>query len=291
MNSAELTDRALVRIDGEVATEFLQNLITCDVEKLVEGEATFGALLMPQGKILFDFFCVKTGTGYLFDISESLTADFIKRMTFYKLRTPVEIAAADDSLKVFAAWNNSDKFDLDDIDIEDGFAFIDPRLTAMGARIFSSVFEASAGLNDYNGHRIARGMPAGGGDYAFGEAFPHDAMMDQFENEGTGVAFSKGCYVGQEVVSRMQHRGTARRRIIIIKAEQALPEPGTPIDADGKAIGTIGSTNESQGLAMMRLDRLSKAIAAGNPISADGIALTAQLPQWSSLSLHDDASS
>ncbi len=291
MNSAELTDRALVRIDGEAATEFLQNLITCDVEKLVEGAATFGALLTPQGKILFDFFCIKTGAGYLFDICESLKADFIKRMTFYKLRTPVEIAAADDNLKIFSAWNDSGNFDLDDIDIEDGFAFIDPRLTAMGARIFSTGFEANTGLNDYNAHRIARGMPAGGEDYGFGEAFPHDAMMDQFENEGTGVAFSKGCYVGQEVVSRMQHRGTARRRIIIIKAEHTLPDPGTAIDADGKAIGTIGSTNGNQGLAMMRLDRLSKAIAAGNAISAAGMALTAQLPQWSNLSLHVDASS
>lgn len=148
--------------------------------------------------------------------------------------------------------------------------------------------KTTAQIEDYAAHRIALGMPEGGEDYAYGDTFPHDAMMDQFENKGAGVAFTKGCYVGQEVVSRMQHRGTARRRVVMISGDQPLPETGTAIEADGKSIGAIGSHLAENGLAMVRLDRLSKAIANGDPISCKGVVLTAQLPKWSALSLSVD---
>ncbi len=291
MKTAHLTDRALVRIDGEVAVDFLQNLITCDVEQLVEGEANFGALLTPQGKVLFDFFCVRTGTGFLFDIASDLQAYFIKRMTFYKLRTPVEIAAMDDDFKVFAAWAGLEKPDMDDVDIEDGHAFYDPRLAKMGIRMITSAQETNADIADFQQHRLAAGMPEGGSDYAFGDTFPHDAMMDQLENEGAGVAFTKGCYVGQEVVSRMQHRGTARRRIVMISADQELPQSGSSIVAGGKSIGTIGSCQSKNGLAMMRIDRLASAIENGDEVSSDGIVLQTQLPEWTNLSLNKDQKS
>ena len=291
MKLAQLTNRALVRIDGEVAVDFLQNLITCDVEQLIEGEASFGALLTPQGKILFDFFCVRTGTGFLFDIASELQADFIKRMTFYKLRTPVEIAAVNDDYKVYAAWDSLETPDMDDVDIEDGHAFYDPRLAKMGIRMIISVQETNAEALDYKQHRLAVGMPESGSDYAFGDTFPHDAMMDQFENKGAGVAFTKGCYVGQEVVSRMQHRGTARRRIIMIIADQELPQSGSSIEAGGKSIGTIGSTQSTNGLAMVRIDRLANAIENGDEVSSEGIVLQTRLPEWTSLSLNKDQDS
>ncbi len=285
MKTAHLTDRALVSIDGDVAVDFLQNLITCDVEQLIEGEAIFGALLTPQGKIMFDFFCVRTGTGFLFDIASDLQADFIKRMTFYKLRTPVEIAAMNEDFKIFAAWVGLEKPDMDEVDIEDGHAFYDPRLAKMGIRMITSMQETNAEIADYKQHRLALGMPEGGSDYAYGDTFPHDAMMDQFENEGAGVAFTKGCYVGQEVVSRMQHRGTARRRIVMIGADQKMPQTGSSIEAGGKSIGTIGSCQSNSGLAMMRIDRLASAIENGDEISSEGIVLQTQLPEWTSLSL------
>ena len=288
MKTAHLTNRTLVRIDGEVAVDFLQNLITCDAEQLIEGEASFGALLTPQGKILFDFFCVRTGTGFIFDIASDLQADFIKRMMFYKLRTPVEIAAMDDDYKVFAVWDGREKPDMDDVDIEDGHAFYDPRLARMGIRMITSGQETNADVTDYKQHRLALGMPDGGSDYAFGDTFPHDAMMDQFENEGAGIAFTKGCYVGQEVVSRMQHRGTARRRIVIISADKEIPQSGTSVESGGKSIGTIGSTQSNNGLAMMRIDRLAAAIENGDDISSEGIVLQTRLPEWTRLSLNKD---
>lgn len=285
MKIAHLSDRALVRIDGEVAVEFLQNLITCDVEKLAEGEANFGALLTPQGKILFDFFCVRTSTGFLFDIASTLQADFIKRMTFYKLRTPVEIAAHDFDFKVYAAWDSDKKPKMGDVDINIGHTYYDPRLAKMGIRMITSRQNTNADIADYKQHRLMLGMPEGGADYAYGDTFPHDAMMDQFENEGAGVAFTKGCYVGQEVVSRMQHRGTARRRIVMISADQGIPQAGSSIEANSKSIGTTGSSQSNSGLAMVRIDRLASAMENGDEVTSEGLVLQNRLPEWTSLSL------
>ena len=276
MKTARLTDRALVRIDGEEATDFLQNLVTCDVETLAKGEATFGALLMPQGKILFDFFCMRTTDGYLFDINAGLAADFIKRMTFYKLRAPVDIAAVDDGRAVYAIWEGNPDNDS---------AFIDPRLTAMGWRVFAVDTETNASLEDYHTHRIVIGMPQGGLDYTYGEVFPHDAMMDQFEASGAGVAFEKGCYVGQEVVSRMKHRGTARKRVVHVSAETELPPTGAAVESGGKTIGTLGSICGKFGLAMMRIDRLADALSDDNPVTIKSIEVVAKLPDWADIAL------
>lgn len=273
MNSAQLTNRALVRIDGEIATEFLQNLVTCDVGVLSPGEATFGALLSPQGKILFDFFCLRTEQGFLFDIGADMRGDFIKRMMFYRLRSPVEIAPVDDGQKVFAMWDDASS------------GCPDPRLADMGNRLIAKILDTNAKLVDYQAHRIGMGMPDGGVDFVYGEAFPHDAMMDQFGDQGAGVAFQKGCYVGQEVVSRMQHRGTARRRIVKVSAKAPLPSAGTAIEAGGKIIGTLGSVAGKFGLAMVRIDRVADANVSGTAILVDSQVVELKLPDWTSISI------
>ncbi len=269
MKAAHLESRALLRIDGGEAVEFLQNLVTCDIGALEEGMMSFGALLTPQGKILFDFFCLRTESGFLFDIDATMRADFIKRMMFYRLRTPVEIAAVDDGRKVFALWDGAE-----------GGVF-DPRLGDMGQRLIGLDEETSADEEAFHRHRIALGMPQGGIDYAFGEAFPHDAMMDQFGDAGAGVAFDKGCYVGQEVVSRMQHRGTARKRVMQVRSKAPLPASTTAIEAGGKAIGTLGSVAGTSGLAMVRTDRVSA--AAGTLIKAGDVEIALAFPAWTSL--------
>ena len=113
-------------------------------------------------------------------------------------------------------------------------------------------------------------------DYAYGDAFPHEVLFDQF----SGVDFSKGCYVGQEVVSRMHHRGTARKRIIMIKSDRQLPEPGTKIMAGTKPVGETGSSSGTIGLAMLRLDRVKDAIDAGVGMHADDIEVNASIQPW-----------
>jgi folate-binding protein YgfZ len=129
---------------------------------------------------------------------------------------------------------------------------------------------------DYDAHRVGLGIPEGGVDFAFGDGFPHDADMDQLH----GIDFKKGCYVGQEVVSRMQHRGTARRRFIIVTGAGALPVVGTPVLAGERALGTLGSSAGSSGLALIRLDRAKEALDGGAPIAAGGVPLALTLPPW-----------
>jgi len=128
----------------------------------------------------------------------------------------------------------------------------------------------------YDAHRIALGVPRGGMDFSYGDAFPHEADMDQL----AGVDFDKGCYVGQEVVSRVEHRSSARSRVLPIAYDEFSPAPGIPVMAGGKQVGTLGSTAKGRGLALLRLDRVADALASGMAFEAGGIVLHVKKPDW-----------
>ena len=167
---------------------------------------------------------------------------------------------------------------------EYGLIYADPRLTALGQRAMLPPHlakEAAADLGAelmeaaaYEAHRIAQGVPRGGLDFIYGDAFPHETDMDQL----AGVDFDKGCYIGQEVVSRMEHRGTARNRIVPIAAESFAPDAGVPVMAGDKTVGITGSHAGNRGLAMLRLDRVAE--AAGTPLIAGGVEIKPQKPDW-----------
>jgi hypothetical protein len=264
----QLSDRALIRIEGEDAAHFLQSIVTCDVTKLSEGQSAFGALLTPQGKILFDFFVVRTPDGFLLDAPAALSADLRKRLAFYRLRAKVTLEPADPGISVFAIWGG-------DSGPVDGMLTKDPRLEAMGHRLYG---QTAPDLPEgyYHAHRIAFGMPQGGVDFAYDDTFPHEALMDQYG----GVDFSKGCYVGQEVVSRMQHRGTARTRVVEVRAAQDLPPAGTEITGRDRSIGKMGSSSGMHGLAMIRLDRARAAMEEGVVIQCGGVPLVPSIQEW-----------
>ena len=257
-----LDDRRLLSVSGADAEHFLENLITCDVAKLQINEIRFGALLSPQGKILFDFFLFKDEATYTFDVSARLIEDFMKRLIFYRLRAKVDIQMVD-AKTVSAIWGVSN--------YSSALSFPDSRNHAMGFRCYD---EEPDGFQkgDYRAKRIEVGIPEGHFDFEYGDAYPHETLMDQFG----GVDFKKGCYVGQEVVSRMQHRGSAKKRVIQVSSEYALPETGTAILADGKPAGILGSVNGNNGLALLRLDRVHKA----EVIKAEETKITATIPDW-----------
>ena len=271
---AELSRRGVVAVSGADAEKFLNDLVTSDMP--MADAAAYGALLAPQGKILFDFIVFREGDRFLFDLPRSVVADFVKRLGFYRLRAEVEIADLSDDHLVVAAWDNEAP------PIVDGPVAADPRLAALGFRAIvpagadmAADFE-EARAADYDRHRIALGIPEGEIDFAFGETFPHDAALDQL----AGVDFAKGCYIGQEVVSRMEHRGTARRRVVIATSAATLPAAATAVSAGGKALGTLGSSANGSGVAIVRLDRTKEAIDAGLPVEAGGVAVTIALPAW-----------
>lgn len=266
---ALLNDRSMLRISGADARHFLQGIVTCDVDGVEQGDAAFGALLTPQGKILFDFFLIRTPDGYLVDTPDELAGELARRLGFYKLRAKVDIET-DEAMRVTAYWG-------DRASGGDGLLAADPRNAEMGWRRYGAVEPAGCD-GDYEAHRIALGMPQGGNDFSYGDAFPHDALMDQMN----AVAFTKGCFIGQEVVSRMRHRGTARKRVIMVEADAPLPDPQTPVTASGKPAGELGSVDGQAGLAMLRLDRVKNALDAGEPVLAGDIPVRPRIQPWAS---------
>jgi folate-binding protein YgfZ len=276
MKAAFLPDRGVVKVSGADARDFLNGLVTTDVALLRPGLGRFGALLTPQGKIIVDFLITEApsghGGGFLIDCPRALAQGLADKLGFYKLRAKVAVENLSDSLGVLAAWDG-------DPSVTPDLAFADPRDAALGWRILVPAELAQkiadligADLVDsaaYDAHRIAFGVPRGGVDFMYGDAFPHETNMDRLH----GVDFDKGCYVGQEVVSRMQHRSTARTRTVRIVLEDFSPEPGTAILAGDKPVGTMGSTAGHNGLALIRVDRAADALAAGMPLTSGGLAI------------------
>lgn len=280
---APLPDRSVVRVTGPDSVTLLQSLVTQDLGLLDTHTAAFAALLSPQGKILFDFFVVRAGDGLLLDVAREKAADLIKRLTLYRLRAKVTFEAAAD-LAVFAGWDGAVPAAP-----SAGVVFADPRLAALGYRAllpaasgdaWAASVAQSVAVSAWHAHRVAVGVPEGGHDFAYGDAFPHETDMDQL----AGVSFTKGCYVGQEVVSRMQHRGTARKRFVQVTGASPL-SAGTAIMAGAANIGSVTSVEGTRGLALVRLDRAAEAKAKGEPITAGGIAIEIVKPAWATFDL------
>jgi folate-binding protein YgfZ len=285
MPMAYLADRGVVRLAGEGTRALLDGLLTCDLDRVAPGRPRFGALLSPQGKILFDFIVFEGSDGFYLDCAREAAGKLVERLGFYRLRAKVAIEDLSETLGVVAGWGDTPMPGQ-----ESGLAAADPRLPALGWRALIGQAIAAefgwAGANAYEAHRIALGVPEGGKDFPFNDAFPHEALMDQLH----GVDFDKGCYVGQEVVSRMQHRGTARTRIVpVIYLEGTAPAAGTEVVAGGRAIGRIGSGAGRHGLAMLRLDRAADALSAGEILRAGALPIRLEKPAWATFPFPDEA--
>jgi len=274
MKSAFLPDRSVVKVAGEDARNFLNGLITTDLDRLKPGLGRFGALLTPQGKIIVDFLITEVpaghGGGFLIDCPKALAEGLATKLKFYKLRAKVTVENLD--LGVLAAWDGQPAAQPD-------LAFADPRQDGLGYRILipedlkqklSDLIGAElVDATEYEAHRIALGVPRGGLDFMYSDAFPHETNMDRL----AGVDFDKGCYVGQEVVSRMQHRGTARTRSVKVLLDDLSPEAGVSVMAGDKPVGTMGSSAQGKGIALVRIDRVADALDAGQPLTAGGLAV------------------
>ncbi|MEP0518963.1 MAG: folate-binding protein [Hyphomicrobiales bacterium] len=279
----QLENRALIHITGVDAETLLQGLITFDMDILKTKDSGFGALLTPQGKVLFDFFIVPMDDGFLFDTLADAAPDFLKRMSMYKLRSDMQLKDVSEELSVVALLPSASEEELPTLP---GTIVADPRHIGLGHRAYVSdavISAASAGEDivmdeplSYLAKRVSLGVPEAPLDYAYGDVFPHDINLDQMQ----GVAFNKGCFVGQEVVSRVKHRGTARKRIVLVSSEDLMPEPGTDIQSEKKSIGTLGSVSDQNGLAMVRLDKVNDALEEGHFINAGSVRLTPAVPDW-----------
>lgn len=249
-----LSDRAVIALTGPEARSFLQGLVTNDVTKVAPDHPVYTAFLTPQGKILFDFLVYDGGDGLLLDCRKTVREALIKRLSLYKLRAKVEIVPRDDLSVVL-----------------EGPA--DPRHPGLGNR---SIAQGTGTPADavYLARRLDLGVPEGD-DFGSGAMFALDSDLDELH----GVAFDKGCYIGQELTARMKHRGTDRKRLLVIKTTdgQALPDRDTPVISGALELGQITASYGSRGFALTRLDRLAE---AQEPVSAGGLTVALVKQDW-----------
>lgn len=262
-----LPTRAVLRIAGPDAAGFLQNLVTQDVPKA--GEAAFAALLTPQGKIAFDFIIVAAAEGgFLVDCDQASADALAKRLSLYRLRAKVQIDRLDHAVTLSAEGEAAP---------EDAVAvYDDPRLSALGRRAILPAARGKDGEDDYDRRRLELGVPEFGKDFGADEVFLLDVNYDAL----CGVSYKKGCFVGQEVTSRMKRKGEVRKRTARLVFDGDAPPKGAPVTAGGSTLGEVMSGRAGAALALIRLDRLAAARETDASVEAAGKPVEIILPDY-----------
>jgi len=274
MEPASLDDRVVIAISGPEARDFLQGLVTNDiVGGLAPGVGLYTALLSPQGKILFDFLVTEGEGALLLDVALASVEALLKKLKLYRLRSKVEIEARP-QLGVYVGLHGHPDNRLTSY-ADRAISFADPRLAGLGIRSIAAKAEMPhnlAGPAHYHDRRIELGVPEAD-DFGFEKIFALDAGLEELN----GVSFTKGCYIGQELTSRMKHRATARKRILTVMADVRLPAPGTAIRRGDTEIGELTSNHGMRGFALVRLDRLEE---TQGQIRAGEIVIALKRPPW-----------
>ena len=241
-----LPNRTILRLEGPDTLALLERTVTHTVAGWEVGAARYGALLTPQGKVIADYIAHRTAEGVLIDVHAEAAEDLMKRLKMFRLRSAVEIGR-DDGL-------------VSAIDV-DGAA--DPRTGTLPRRSVVEAAEAEAPLPRWDALAISAGVPEWGRDYRAAEVFPTDINMDLMD----GIDYRKGCFVGQEVASRMKRKALIRKRTVRVKG--AALAAGAEVRAGANLLGTVTSAADGEGLALIRTDRFAKAIMAKEPVTVN----------------------
>jgi hypothetical protein len=288
-----MLNRGLLAISGEQARAFLQGLISNDVDKVSPDQAIYAALLTPQGKCLFDFFVAEHDGRLLLDVEAERAPTLAQRLAMYKLRARLDIADVSADLAVAALPGPSALRTVGLGDsrgvarpLGDGVAFVDPRLSALGARAILPKETAAAALEelgleagaaeDYQRMRFAAGVPEGSAELGIDKS----PLLELGFEELNGIDFKKGCFVGQELTARMKYRGLVRKRLMPVTFEGGRPEPGAAIKAGARDIGDLRTASADGGFAVLRLDKLEESVERGERLCANDVAVTPIKPAW-----------
>jgi tRNA-modifying protein YgfZ len=267
MSLIHLASRGVVRVSGPDAATLLNGLLTNDVTQASASEAIYAAMLTPQGKYLFDMFVLTLAPDvFLLDVSRA--SDFAKRLTMYRLRSKVTIEDLSAELGVFAAVQASRT-------VEGHQAYPDPRLATLAQRVIAPHQEA-ASEGSYRAHCLALGVPDPAADLLVEKDFIMEGLFDELH----GLDHHKGCYVGQEMTSRMKRRTSVKNKLCRVRFDGPPPAFETPILADGWEVGRMRSASEGIGIAMIRFDRARKAMSERHALMAGDVALTLAPPDW-----------
>jgi len=265
--------RGLVCVSGPDAATLLDGLLTHNVEGAGPEACVYTAMLTPQGKFLFELFITVPEVGtYWIDVSEP--ASFAKRLSLYRLRSKVTIEDKSEAFVVGAAWQAEAL-------PKGAIAYPDPRYAGLPRRFIApradlNTGDEAAAFAAYEQERLRLGVPDLGVDLLAEKDFILEGLMDDMG----GVDFHKGCYVGQEMTSRMKRRTTVKTKLCRVRFNGAAPEFETPILADGWEVGRIRSTGAGVGLALIRFDRAQKAISEGHELRAGDQAVQLDPPDW-----------
>jgi len=225
-----LEDRGFIQVKGGEAKDFLQNIVTNDLEKLTNQLTIFSSILTPQGKYLFDFFILKLKDGYLLECEKKSTQEIVKLLNYYKLRSKVDFKDLSEayiasiiSLEKFKEINSSEISIGKTINYQDALIYIDPRNINLGAKILSKLENINLVIEKLNLSKIDKkkyynksfelGIPQFNLSKLRNKIFGIENNLDELN----GIDFKKGCYVGQENTSRIKLRNKLRRRILPVK--------------------------------------------------------------------------
>ena len=284
MKFCQLDKRVIIEVAGEDAFDFLQELVTVNVNKIAPDFALWGGLLSPQGKYLFDFFLYHHSNGIYIDIDRTRASFFIDHIAKYILRNDVKLTQRDD-LIVAAFWQEAkDEFDLED-DEDDAFESLkpvwfekyqltmDPRNEKMGYRwigtkerfdpLLQQHGARTSPYADYKSHRIFNGVVDPVEDMIGVDFFWPEIGAEEMN----GVDYSKGCYVGQEVTARLKHKTELKKKVVRVSV---MGEPKIPctMETDIKEIGTLLAYANGVGLAYVRVDRWQHSVETLRSIMA-----------------------
>ena len=282
---AVLGDRGVLEVSGADRCQFLQGLVSNDVAKATPSRALYAALLTAQGKYLHDFIMVEVGEAIWLDCEAARLADLKRRLSMYRLRAKVTLDGRPD-LAVAAVWGGA-QLGLPETagaarSFGEGAAMVDPRLVALGARAIlpreriraelAETGATEADFAEYDRLRLSLGVPDGSRDLVLDKSILLESGFDELN----GVDWDKGCYIGQELTARTKYRGLIKKRLFPVRIDGPTPEPGAILTVDGHEAGEMRSSRDGMGLALLRLE----ALAQSKPLTAAGVKLTPQRPDW-----------
>lgn len=284
--------RGVLALTGADRVDFLQGLISNDVRLLAPERVLWAALLTAQGKYLHDFFLYSRGETILIEGEGARIADLKKRLALYKLRAKVALADVSADWAVWVGWGEGALAALGLTErgqatpLGDGIVAVDPRLAALGVRLIAPVATGCAGLaaqgfvagdgQDYQALRLTLGVPEGSRDLVPEKSI----LLENGFDELGGVAWDKGCYIGQELTARTKYRALIKKRLMPVRIDGDLPASGTPIlGADGHEAGELRGGAGGLALALIRLEALAK----GGTLSAGDAAIVPLPPAWLAL--------
>lgn len=285
-NAVLLEERGVLAVGGSQRREFLQGLISNDVEQIAPSHAIYAALLTPQGKFLFEFFIAELGDVLLLDTDRDRLPELRKRLMMYKLRSDVAIADRGADFAVYALLDPVEGLQGVPgaaLEADGGVIFTDPRSARLGARAVLPRATAAATLarlgvalapfESYEARRVGIGAADSRRDLEVDKTLLLEANFDAFN----GVSFGKGCYVGQELTARTKYRGNVRRKLYPVVIE-GVAAPGTEVLLGGKPAGEVRSIAGNRGIALLRIEDVEQAREQGAPLTAGSATLQVETP-------------